>query len=138
MKLRKIKAIELSSYFVAGLATVFFYLHSNEWNLDLTLVRDVLDVFIVPYGVFLVLSLILYRISKSIPLAVLSCAVSILVLVYTLYSYIRVLYILKCNPRACWGLFLSTGTRLLFGGFGILIAGIVGIKLYSLLRRSSV
>jgi hypothetical protein len=68
---------------------------------------------------------------------VLSLAVSILVLAYTLIAYIRVLYVLKCDPRVCW-VFVGTPMVLFVGGLGVFILGIIGIGVYSRLKKISV
>jgi hypothetical protein len=136
MNLRRLKALEIGSYLVGGLSALFFRIQSGDYQLDWYLIRDGLDTFIAPYGIFIIAALLL-SLSKSIHLAVLSLAVSILVLAYTLIAYIRVLYVLKCDPRVCW-VFVGTPIVLFVGGLGLLILGIVGIGVYSQLTKIGV
>jgi hypothetical protein len=136
MSRRTLKATEIGLYLAAGLLAVGFRVQSSSRDLDLYLLRDALDTFTLPYVVFLVFAWLLYRFSKSMPFAFLSLTVSMLVLTYTLISYIRVLYVWKCDPRICW-VFIGTPIVLLLGGFSFLLVGTLGIRVYSQLKQSS-
>jgi hypothetical protein len=136
MSPRRLKTFEIATYLVAGLCALFFRVQTGFYGFDWYLVRDCLDTFIAPYGIFILLSLLLH-LSKSFHLAVLSLIASTLVLVYTLVAYIRVLYVMKCNPRACW-VFVGTPIVLFVVWFAFLVVGIAGIGLYSHWRRVGV
>jgi hypothetical protein len=136
MSRRTLKAIEIGLYLAAGLSAVGFRVQSSSRDFDLYLLLDALDTFTLPYVVFLVFALLLYRFSKSMPFAFLSLTVSMLVLAYTLISYIRVLYVWKCDPRVCW-VFVGTPIVLLLGEFSFLLVGMLGIHVYSQLKQSS-
>ena len=133
---RTLKTVEIGLYLAAGLSAVVFRVQSSSRDFDWYLLRDVLDTFTLPYLVFFVFAWLLYRFSKSMRLAVLSLTVSILVLAYTLISYIRVLYVWKCDPRVCW-VFVGTPIMLLLGGISFLLVGMLGIGVYFRLKQSN-
>ena len=129
MSPRRLKTFEIVAYLVAGFCALFFRVQTGDYGFDSYLVRDCLDTFIAPYGIFILLSLLLH-LSKSVHLAMLSLAASAFVLIYTLVAYIRVLYILKCDPRVCW-VFVGTPIVLFIVWFAIITVGIAGMGLYS-------
>jgi len=136
MNPRRLRTFEIATYLVAGLCALFFRVQTGYYRFDWYLVRDCLDTFIVPYGIFILLPLSLH-LSKSVPLAALSLAVSVFVFIYTLVSYVRVLYIWKCNPRVCW-VFVGTPIVLFVAWFAVITIGIGVIGLYSHWKKVSV
>jgi hypothetical protein len=135
MSRRTLKIIEIGTYLAAGLSAVFFRVQTSSRDFDLHLLRDALDTLALPYVLFLGCAWLFYRFSKSMPVAFLSLTLSILVLAYTLISYIRVLYVWRCDPRVCW-VFVGTPIVLLLGGFSFLLVGMLGISAYSKLKQS--
>src|ERR1041385_7175433 len=116
MNRRTLKIIEICCYVAAAAAAGIFRVQSSGSHFDWSMQRDLLDTLVFPYFIFLFLAWVLYRFSRSVQFALLSATVSVLVLGYTLVSYIRVLYVLKCHPRVCW-VFVGTPIVLSLGVF---------------------
>src|SRR5689334_18323480 len=122
MNRRTLKIVEICCYVAAAAAAGIFRVQFSGSHFDWAARRNLSDTLVFPYLIFLFLSGVLYRFSRSFQFALLSATVSVLVLVYTLVSYIRVLYVLKCDPRVCW-VFVGTPIVLSLGVFSLLSVG---------------
>ena len=99
MNLKPLKTISIATYLVAGLLAVFFSSQSRTRVVGWSMAADILGMFVLPYGIFMFIT---WRLNNRFDLAIVSLVVSMLVLVYTVNSYVRALYVFKCHPGTCW------------------------------------
>ena len=135
MNLRRLKLLEIAFYVAASVAAFLFRLKTGYQRFDGSYpVRDSLDTFIFPYGILIILTLLLL-LSKSTHLPVLCLVASVFVFVGTLLSYIYLPYIKECRP--CW-VFFGAPIYLFVCWFLVLIVGVALVRLYSYRRKIGV
>ena len=108
----------------------FFRVQPIPNQLDWSLVRDLIEVLVIPYALFVIIGLIAYRSSKRMVVRILCLVVSFVVCAYTLFTYVRVFLVWGSDPKAT-NLFFSTPLLLLVGGLGIFVVGGFGIAIFS-------
>jgi hypothetical protein len=135
MNLRLLKTIAIGTYLVAGLLAVFFSAQSLSWIIGWRPATDLLAMFILPYGLFM---LITWRLNNRFDYAVVSIVVSLLVLAYTLVSYVPTLDIVRCRPLICGLVFAITPFILTVGSPWVFLVGVLGVNIFSRLTGRSV
>jgi hypothetical protein len=134
MNLKLLKTIAIGTYLVAGLLAAFFSFESRGRIIDWGVATNSLSVFILPYGIFM---LITWRMKNRLDFALVSVVVSMLVLAYTLISYIPAVYIYKCHLGPCLD-FAITPFIMTVGTPWIFLVGVLGINVFLRLTRRSV
>jgi hypothetical protein len=128
--------VALVSYFFAAVVAFFFRIQPIVNYRDAVVVRDLMDVVAIPYGLFCVVTLVLWRTTKTIRVAVLCLLVSLVVCAYTLFTYVPVFVFLQLDQKAT-SVFFFTPLVLLIGGAILFLLGGLGIGIHRLIYHGS-